>query len=46
MATMDWSVVPGTGTGELAGLRGDGGYVARMDGTEPYRLDYRFEAPV
>jgi hypothetical protein len=43
VATMDWSVVPGTGTGELAGLMGAGGYVARMDGTEPFRLDYGFE---
>src|SRR5512133_1922020 len=23
-----WSVVPGSGTGELAGLRGDGGFAA------------------
>jgi len=42
-ATNAWSVVPGSGTGELAGLRGEGGYVARMDGNEPFRLDYRFE---
>jgi len=46
VATMDWSVVPGSGTGELAGLRGEGGYVARMDGAEPYRLTYRFETAV
>ena len=46
VATMEWSVVPGSGTGELAGLRGEGGYVARMDGTEPYRLAYRYEAPM
>lgn len=25
----DWSVVPGSGTGELRGLRGEGGFVAR-----------------
>lgn len=42
-ATNVWSVVPDSGTGALAGLRGEGGYVSRMDGTEPYRLDYRFE---
>src|SRR5438105_3045929 len=27
-ATTSWTVVPGSGTGELAGLRGSGGYVA------------------
>jgi hypothetical protein len=27
-AQVDWSVVPGSGTGELAGLRGTGGYAA------------------
>lgn len=42
-ATTAWSVVAGSGTGELAGLRGDGGYVSGMDGNEPYRLEYRFE---
>ena len=42
-ATTVWSVVPGSGTGAFAGLRGEGGYVSRMDGNEPYRLDYRFE---
>jgi hypothetical protein len=42
-ATTAWSVVPGSGTGALADLRGEGGYVSRMDGTEPYRLDYRLE---
>jgi len=41
-ATIRWSVVPGSGTGALAGLRGEGGYVARQDGSEPYRLEYRF----
>jgi hypothetical protein len=42
-ATNRWSVVAGSGTGELRGLRGEGGYVARVDGNEPYRLDYRLE---
>jgi hypothetical protein len=42
-ATSTWSVVPGSGTRELAGLRGEGGYVSRTDGNEPYRLEYRFE---
>jgi Protein of unknown function (DUF3224) len=29
-ARTDWSVVEGSGTGELAGLRGEGGYVAKQ----------------
>ncbi|HEX6533527.1 MAG TPA: DUF3224 domain-containing protein [Gemmatimonadaceae bacterium] len=36
-----WSVVPGSGTGELAGLSGTGGFVARHGDKEtPYTLDY------
>jgi hypothetical protein len=43
-ATTTWSVVPGSGTGELAGLAGEGGYVARSGEAEiPYTLDYRLE---
>lgn len=43
-ATTAWSVVPGSGTGELAGLRGEGGYAARGGESKvDYRLDYRFE---
>ena len=41
-ATNTWSIVPGMGTGQLAELRGEGGYVSRMDGSEPYKLDYHF----
>ena len=29
-ARTDWTVVDGSGTGELAGLRGEGGYVAKQ----------------
>jgi hypothetical protein len=29
-ARTDWTVVEGSGTGELAGLRGEGGYVAKQ----------------
>lgn len=40
-----WSVVPGTGTGELCGLRGSGSYV--WDGPHgtpgSYTLDYDFD---
>jgi hypothetical protein len=43
-AKTTWSVVPGSGTGELAGLRGEGGYVAGHGEAEiAYRLAYRFE---
>lgn len=39
----DWFVVPGSGTGELAGLRGEGGFRANLgEGAEVY-LDYWFE---
>ena len=30
VARTSWAVVEGTGTGDLAGLRGEGGYVARQ----------------
>lgn len=40
-----WFVVPGSGTGGLAGLRGDGGFQANLgEGAEVY-LDYWFEQP-
>jgi hypothetical protein len=43
-ATTTWTVVPGSGTGELEGLRGEGGMVAgHGDAEVPYRLDYWFE---
>ena len=29
-ARTDWTVVEGSGTGELAGLQGEGGYVAKQ----------------
>lgn len=39
-----WSVVPGTGTGELRGIRGEGGYVAAgsLEEGYEYRFDYQF----
>ena len=41
----DWFVVPGSGTGQLAGLRGEGGFRANLgEGAEVY-LDYWFEQP-
>jgi hypothetical protein len=38
-ARTTWTVAEGTGTGELAGLRGEGGYVAEQGAAEvPYEL--------
>ncbi len=43
-AKTTWFVVPGSGTGELRGLRGEGGFVATHgNGTVPLTLDYDFE---
>jgi hypothetical protein len=38
-----WSVVSGSGTGELAGLRGDGGFTAELGQGADITLDYWFE---
>jgi hypothetical protein len=38
-----WSVVQGAGTGELAGLRGDGGFTAELGHSADMTLDYWFE---
>jgi len=39
----DWFVVPGSATGDLTGLRGDGGFRANLgEGADVY-LDYWFE---
>jgi hypothetical protein len=38
-----WFVIPGSGTGELSGLRGEGGFRANLgEGAQVY-LDYWFE---
>ncbi|MEV7514824.1 DUF3224 domain-containing protein [Streptomyces diastaticus] len=44
-AEVTWSVVPGSGTGELAGLTGTGGFTAMHEeaGNATYRLDYTVE---
>jgi hypothetical protein len=39
----DWFVVPGSGTGELAGLRGEGGFTAELGQGADIALDYWFE---
>ena len=44
-ATCNFSVVPGAGSGELAGLRGTGNYAAKHAEypNVPFTLDYNFE---
>jgi hypothetical protein len=39
----DWFVIPGSGTGELTGLRGDGGFIAELGQHSSITLDYWFE---
>jgi Protein of unknown function (DUF3224) len=38
-----WFVVPGSGTGELEGIRGEGGFEAELGQHAQIRLDYWFE---
>jgi uncharacterized protein DUF3224 len=38
-----WSVVPGSGTGELSGLRGEGGFTGEFGKGSKATLDYWFE---
>lgn len=40
-----WSVVPNSGTDELQGLTGTGGYPPHGEGEVPYTLDYDFGQP-
>jgi hypothetical protein len=39
----EWFVIPGSGTGELTGLRGDGGFEAQRGQHGAIWLDYLFE---
>jgi hypothetical protein len=39
----EWFVVPGSGTGELRGLRGEGGFQAELGQHATIWLDYYFE---
>jgi hypothetical protein len=41
--TAKWSVVPGSGTGDLAGLRGEGGFEGEFGKGSTGTLDYWFE---
>jgi uncharacterized protein DUF3224 len=38
-----WFVIPGSGTGELRGLRGEGGFTAELGRSASIALDYWFE---
>ena len=42
VATDTWFVVPGSGTGELRGLRGEGGFASAHADEYPITLDYDF----
>ena len=39
----EWFVIPGSGTGQLAGLRGEGGFRANLGEGAQVHLDYWFE---
>ena len=39
----DWFVIPGSGTGQLTGLRGEGGFRADLGQGAQVHLDYWFE---
>jgi hypothetical protein len=43
VAAGPWSVVPGSGTGDLAGLRGDGTFSAPLGSAATLTLAYEFE---
>ena len=42
LAKTAWTVVPGSGTGELAGLSGTGGFASDHAEESPVTLDYAF----
>ncbi len=42
-AKATWSVVPGSGTGDLRGLRGEGGFASAHAEDYPITLEYDFE---
>ena len=39
----EWFVIPGSGTGDLSGLRGEGGFEAELGQHASITLDYWFE---
>ena len=42
-ATSTMTIIPGSGTGELAGITGQGETVAVHADTQPFTLDYDFD---
>jgi hypothetical protein len=40
LAKAEWSVVPDSGTGELEGLTGKGGYESKSDGSADVKLNF------
>ena len=42
VAKTTWVVAPGSGTGALAGLRGEGGFLGKHEQPTPVYLDYEF----
>jgi hypothetical protein len=40
VAKTTWVVAPGTGTGQLTGLRGEGGFLGKHEQPTPVYLDY------
>jgi Protein of unknown function (DUF3224) len=42
-AKSTWTIIPGSGSGDLRGLRGEGSTVAHHGDTQPFTLDYYFE---
>jgi hypothetical protein len=42
-AEATWSVVPGSATGELRGMRGEGNFSVPLGKTASVTLDYKFE---
>ncbi|MEV4395821.1 DUF3224 domain-containing protein [Nonomuraea sp. NPDC049607] len=43
VAKADWSVVPNSGTDELKGLSGKGGYVSKTDGSAEVTLNFNLK---
>ncbi len=43
VASVQWTVVPGSGTGQLKGLSGSGGFASGHAESYPMTLDYSFE---
>jgi hypothetical protein len=44
IARGDWSIIPGSGTGALAGISGEGTFVATHGSNADYRIEYELES--